>query len=71
MVYLHPALCSKPAACAAVELETGLRADARSTRSGNYLVVLVNPRAIANKPATTPAPQRPVFGQGPFGGNAA
>jgi hypothetical protein len=70
MVLLHPALNTKPALCAAVELATGLRADIFNTKSGNYVVGLVSPRNIAIK-TVKPTPQRFAFGQDPFGGNAA
>lgn len=70
MVLIHPTLCSKPAACAKLELATGLRADSFITRSGNYVVGLVSPKSVKPfltpkaKPASHPNP-------GPFGGNAA
>lgn len=75
MVLLHPAILCKPAICAAIELETGLRSDVFETRAGNYLVGLVNPHDIRPR-QTTPQPkakpaQRVTHGQDPFGGNAA
>lgn len=60
MVFIHPTLCSKPAACAKLEMATGLRADSFITRSGNYLVALVNPSAI--KPAK-PTPKAKATGR--------
>lgn len=74
MVFLHPSLNCNPAACARLELAIGLRADVFETKSGNYLVALVDPKSITPalhlpKPAKTVT--RPSFDQGPFGGNAA
>jgi hypothetical protein len=77
MVLLHPSVCSKPAAVATIELSTGLRSVALDTRAGNYVVGLIDPKAIPVIPKTKPRTLNikglnpdDLF-TGPFGGNAA
>jgi hypothetical protein len=72
IVLLHPSVCSKPAAVAKIELATGLRTAAFDTRAGNYVVGLIDPKAIPCIPKPkAKTVTRPCFDQGPFGGNAA